>query len=239
MSEKLQKHRAAAKAAFPHTIPILFSFLLVGLGYGIFAKSQGLPSYYPTLMSILIFAGSMEFVTVNLLVSGFDPLGALLLSLTVNARYFFYGISMLEKYRDLGKKKAYMIYGMCDETFSINCTAEPPAGVDKGLFQLWVTLLNQIYWVIGATLGGVAGSILAFDTRGIEFILTALYVVIFLDQWRSTSEHVPALTGLLSSVACLVLFGADNFVIPALMLTLCVLLLCKPYLTRKKEDVKS
>lgn len=230
---------AAVRAAFPHTVPVLASFLMVGIAYGVFASSMGLPVWFPTLTTLVIFAGSMEFVTVNLLVGPFDPLGAFLMSLMVNARYFFYGISMLEKFRGLGKKKWYMAYAMCDETFSLNCTLEPPPGVPHGSFMLAITLLNQCYWVLGATLGSVAGSLLSFDSRGIDFILTALYVTMFLDQWLSTKEHIPALTGLFCSVGALIIMGADNFVLPAMLLILITLLLFKKRLQKPKEGAAS
>lgn len=230
MSEKLK----IAKAAFPHTIPIMTSFLLIGMAYGIFANGKGLAFWYPGLMSIAIFAGSMEFVAVNLLVGRFDPLGALLMALMVNARYFFYGISMLERYRGLGKKKLYMVYAMCDETFSLHCAVEPPAGMDKGKFMLAISILDQCYWVIGSFLGGIVGSLLSFDARGIDFILTALYIVIFLDQWLCTKSHTPAVTGLLASVTCLLIFGAENFVLPAMACILLVLLLAKQKLQKGK-----
>lgn len=222
------------RAAFPHTIPILTSFLLVGMAYGVFANSKGLPVWFPTLMSLVIFAGSMEFVTVSLLCGTFHPLSAFLMALMVNARYFFYGISMLEPFRNIGKKKYYMIYAMCDETFSLNLMVKPPEEMDKGRFMLAITILNQSYWVLGATLGSILGAVLPFDSRGIDFILTALYVTIFLDQWGSTKAHVPALTGLIASVGALIIFGSDTFVLIAMVLIVVVLLLGRKWL--QKED---
>ncbi|MDL2234719.1 AzlC family ABC transporter permease [Christensenellaceae bacterium OttesenSCG-928-L17] len=215
------------RAAFPHTIPILTSYLMVGMAYGIYAGSMGLPAWFPTIMSITIFGGSMEFVTVNLLTGPFDPLGAFFMAVMINARYFFYGISMLERFRGLGKRKLYMIYAQCDETFSINCSIDPPEGIARGDFMLAVTLLNQCYWVIGATLGGFVGAALSFDSRGIDFLLTALYITIFLEQWLNTKEHVPGITGLTVSVGMLIILGADHFVLPALIAILIVLLLLR------------
>ncbi|KAA4561170.1 branched-chain amino acid transporter AzlC, partial [Bacteroides ovatus] len=158
----------AFRAALPYTIPICIGFLFLGISYGFFMHSKGFSFLYPVLMSLFIFAGSMEFVTVNLLLTAFNPLSAFLLALMVNARHLFYGISMLDKYKNTGLKKPYLIYGMCDESFSINCTVTPPADVDKGWFMLFVTLLNQIYWVAGAALGSLLGSVISFDTTGIE-----------------------------------------------------------------------
>ncbi|CUH97237.1 Branched-chain amino acid transport protein AzlC [Propionispora sp. 2/2-37] len=206
----------AFRAAFPYTVPILAGFLFLGIAYGIFMNSLGFNAMYPILMSLLIFAGSMEFVAANLLLGAFDPLNALFLTLMVNARHLFYGISMLDKYKGTGKKKFYLIFGLCDESFSINCTANIPEGVDKGWFMFFVTLLNHCYWVLGATIGGVFGSLVQFNTEGLEFVMTALFVVIFIEQWMKEKEHYSALVGLGLSLACLVVFSGENFIIPAM-----------------------
>lgn len=219
----------AFKAALPCTIPICVGFLFLGMSYGFLMRSKGFSFVYPMLMSFFIFAGSMEFVTVNLLLSAFNPIYAFFLTLMVNARHLFYGISMLEKYKNVGWKKPYLIYGMCDESFTINCTVTPPLDVDKGWFMFFVTLLNQIYWVSGATLGALLGYVIHFDTTGIEFVMTALFVVMFINQWEETKNHRSALTGLGCSLLCLLLFGAGNFIIPAMVL----IILCFT-LTRKK-----
>lgn len=169
----------ALKAAFPHTIPIMTGFLFLGLTYGIYMNVSGFSFWYPMLMSMTIFAGSMEFVTVNLLLGAFHPLEALTMTLMINARHLFYGISMLDKYKGMGLKKLYLIFGMCDESFSVNYTADIREDVDKGWFMFWVTVLNQFYWVLGSTFGGIFGSFIRFNTEGLEFVMTALFVVIF------------------------------------------------------------
>ena len=208
----------AFKAALPYTIPICIGFLFLGMSYGFLMRSKGFSFIYPMFMSMFIFAGSMEFVTVELLLSAFHPLYAFFLTLMVNARHLFYGISMLEKYKNTGWKKIYLIYGMCDESFTVNCTVTPPADVDKGWFMFFVTLLNQIYWVSGATLGALLGYIIHFDTTGIEFVMTALFVVMFINQWEESKDHRPALTGLGCSLSCLLVFGSQNFILPAMAL---------------------
>lgn len=208
----------AFKAALPYTIPICIGFLFLGMSYGFLMRSKGFSFVYPMFMSMFIFAGSMEFVTVELLLSAFHPLHAFFLSLMVNARHLFYGISMLEKFKNTGWKKPYLIYGMCDESFTINCTVAPPPDVDKGWFMFFVTLLNQIYWVSGATLGALLGYIIHFDTTGIEFVMTALFVVMFINQWEESKDHRPALTGLGCSLSCLLVFGSQNFILPAMAL---------------------
>lgn len=224
--------RKAFKAAVPYTLPICVGFLFLGISYGFLMRSKGFSILYPMLMSLFIFAGSMEFVTVNLLLSAFNPLYAFALSLMVNARHLFYGISMLQKYRNTGLKKIYLIFGMCDESFTVNCTVSPP-NVDKGWFMFFVTLLNHFYWVAGATLGGLLGYVIHFDTTGIEFVMTALFVVMFINQWNETARHCSALTGLGCSLLCLLIFGSDRFIIPAMLL----IILCFICARRKKEAV--
>ena len=174
----------------------------------------------------------MEFVTVNLLLSAFNPLYAFLLTLMVNARHLFYGISMLGKYKNTGWKKPYLIYGMCDESFSINCTVNPPPDVDKGWFMLFVTLLNQMYWVFGATLGALLGYVIRFNTKGIEFVMTALFVVMFINQWDETKNHKPAITGVVCSLVCLAAFGSQNFILPAMAL----IILCFAWFGKKRNQ---
>ena len=207
----------ALRAAFPYTIPIFAGFWFLGLTYGIYMNVSGFSFLYPMFMSLTIFAGSVEFVTVNLLLGAFNPLQALFLTLMINARHLFYGLSMLDKYRGLGWKKAYLIFGMCDESFSINCTAPIPEGVDRGWFYFFVTLLNHFYWFSGSTLGGVFGGLIHFDTQGLDFVMTAMFVVIFLEQWLKDKSHVSALVGLGASAACLALFGPDDFIIPSML----------------------
>lgn len=223
--------RKAFQAALPHTIPIAVGFLFLGMSYGFLMRSKGFSVFYPMLMSFFIFAGSMEFVTVNLLLSAFQPVYAFFLALMVNARHLFYGISMLDKYKNVGWKKFYLIYGMCDESFTVNCSVEPPPDVDRGWFMFFVTLLNQAYLVSGATLGALLGYVIQFDAKGIEFVMTALFVVMFLNQWEEGKGRRSALTGLGCSFLCLLVFGSGRFILPAMAL----IILCFT-LRRKKED---
>lgn len=213
----------ALKAAFPYTIPIFAGFWFLGMAYGIYMNVSGFSFWYPLCMSLTIFGGSLEFVAVTMLLSPFAPVQTLVMALILQARHLFYGISMLEKYRGLGWKKFYLIFGLCDETFSINCTAEVPEGVDKGWFYFFVTLLNHLYWVSGSTIGGIAGSLLQFDTEGIGFVMTAMFTVIFLEHWLGEKHHDPALLGLGVSALCLALFGADSFLLPSMACLLALL----------------
>ena len=221
MQQKGMRLRAL-KAAFPRTVPIFAGFWFLGLAYGIFMNVSGFGFWYPLLMSLVIFGGSLEFVAVTMLLGAFAPLQTLAMALILQARHLFYGVAMLEKYRGLGWKKPYLIFGLCDETFSINCTAEIPEDVDRGWFYFFVTLLNHLYWVSGSTIGGLVGSLLTFDTEGIEFVMTAMFVVIFLEQWKKEKRHDSALLGLGASALCLLVFGADAFIIPSMA---CVLVL--------------
>lgn len=170
-----------------------------------------------------IFAGSMEFVTCDMLLGAFNPLQAFLMTLMINARHLFYGISMLEKYKGLGKKKAYLIFGLCDETFSVNCTANVPEGVDRGWFMFFVTLLDHIYWVGGACIGALLGNHIFFNTEGLDFVMTAMFVVIFIEQWKKDKSHICGAAGIIISVLCLCIFGAESFVIPSMLLILAFL----------------
>lgn len=218
------KIKTAFKAAFPYTLPIMAGFLFLGAAYGIYARTEGLAAAYPIVMAAVIYAGSLEFVAVDMLTGGvFDPLNAFVMTVMVNARHLFYGLSMLEKYRAVDKKRWYLIFGMCDESFSINCTTEPPEGVDRGWFYFFVTLLDQIYWVSGAALGSLAGSFIRFEIPGLDFVMTALMVVIFLDNWLREKQHYSSLIGLAISLICLLLFGGGNFIIPSMAIMLIVL----------------
>ena len=226
--------KKAFQAAFPYTIPIFAGFWFLALAYGIYMNANGFPFVYPMLMSLLIYGGSLEFVAVEMLLSSFAPMQVFIMALLIQARHIFYGISMLDRFKGMGWKKFYLIFGMCDETFSINCTVTPPEGVDRGWFMFFVTLLNQTYWVAGATLGALLGSVLHFDTTGIEFVMTALFTVMFVNQWEEAKDHRPALTGLGCAALCLAVFGSDGFMLPAMALIIvCFLVSSK---SQKKEE---
>lgn len=227
----------ALRAAFPYTIPIMTGFLFLGMSYGIYMHVSGFSFWYPMFMAMTIFAGSVEFVCVNFLLGAFDPLQALIVTLILNARHIFYGISMLERFKGTGWKKIYLIFGLCDETFSINYTADIPKDVDKGWFMFFVTLLNQIYWVAGATLGGLFGSLITFNTEGLDFVMTAMFVVIFMEQFLKDKDHLSAYIGLGVSLVALILFGADNFMIPAIAGILICLSAARKRIEKKEEKV--
>jgi len=227
----LKEKNTAFKAPFPHTIPVFTGFIFLGIAYGILMSSKGYGLGWTILMSTIVYAGSAQYVAITFLTTAFNPIYALLMTLMVNARHLFYGISMIDKYRDMGALKPYLIFGLCDETFSIVCSAEPPEGVDRKWFSFYITLLDHIYWVLGSAVGAVLGSMLSFNTRGLDFVLAALFVVIFLGQWKSQKDHKPAITGLVCSAACLIVFGQSSFIIPSMIAILAVLLI-----SRKKDS---
>lgn len=227
--------KAALKCAFPYTIPIFAGFWFLGLTYGIYMNTSGFSFWYPMLTSLTIFAGSIEFVTVNMIQGAFNPIQAFTMTLMINARHLFYGISMLDKFKGTGWKKFYLIFGMCDESFSINYTAEVPSDIEEGWFMFFVTLLNHLYWFTGATLGGIFGSLIHFNTDGLEFVMTAMFVVIFMEQWFKEKKHISALIGLGISLLCLVVFGSENFIIPSMLAMLGVLTLLKKPLEKGVE----
>ena len=214
----------ALRAAAPQTIPVLAGYFVLGMGYGIYVQSLGLPVWMPMLMGTVVYGGSLEFVLASLLLSVFSPLSAFLMALMIQARHLFYGLAMLERYKGYGLRSFYMIFAMSDETFSITCSAEPPEGVDRGWFMFFITLLDQCYWVFSAGLGAVVGSVLPFSTEGVDFVMTAMFTVIFLNQWEKDRQHYSALIGLAAPLACLVFFGSGSFLLPSMGCILILLL---------------
>jgi len=227
------KNIKALKAAFPHTLPILAGFLFLGISYGIIMNINGFSFLYPFFMAIVIFGGSLEFVAASMLLGKFAPLETLMITLMIQLRHIFYGVSMLEKYQGCGKFKPYLIYGMCDETFSINYTADIPEGVEKGRFMFFVTLLNQIYWVSGALIGGIAGSYISFNTKGLDFVMTAMFVVIFIEQWQKEDCKIPGIIGVAATAVCLIIFGSTSFMLPSLASILLLLTAFKKPIERR------
>ena len=214
----------AFRAAAPQTLPVFAGYLVLGLGYGIYVQSLGLPVWLPPLMGTVVYGGSLEFVLASLLLGSFAPVSAFLMALMIQARHLFYGLTMLQRYRGYGLRSAYMIFAMSDETFSITCSAEPPEGVDRGWFMFFITLLDQCYWVFSAGLGAVVGSVLPFSTEGVDFVMTAMFTVIFLNQWEKDRQHYSALIGLAAPLACLMVFGSGSFLLPSMGCILILLL---------------
>lgn len=216
--------KSALRAAFPVTIPVLTGFTCLGLAYGVLMETKGYGPLWATLMSAIAFGGSMQFVAITLLTTVFDPIQAFLLSIMVNARHIFYGLSFLDKYKGLGKIRAYLIYTLCDESFSLISTVEPPEHVEKKDFYFWISFLNYSYWVVATALGGLLGKFITFDTTGLDFALTALFVVLFMEQWKKKENRFAGVVGIACAAASLAIFGADRMVIAAMALILLVLL---------------
>ena len=215
---------AAVRAAFPATIPVMTGYLCLGMAYGVLMKTAGFGLGWAMLLSAVCYAGSMQFVTISLLTAVFDPVQALLMSLMVNARHSFYGLSILEKYRGTGWARPFLIFSLTDETFSLISTLEPPAHVRQGDFYFWISFLDYLYWQTGSAIGNLLGGVLPFDSTGMDFALTALFVVLFLEQWKKRENRAAGVIGLACTAVSLILFGADNLVIPAMGLILAVLL---------------
>ncbi|HIT33609.1 MAG TPA: AzlC family ABC transporter permease [Candidatus Faecousia intestinigallinarum] len=224
MGKKMRSWGSVFRRAFPATVPVLTGFSVLGLAYGILMSSKGYGPEWSLLFSATAFCGSMQFVAVTFLTGAFAPVPAFLLSLMVNARHLFYGLSMLDKYRGVGRRKGFLIFALCDETFAINSTALVPEDMAAGDFYLAVSLLDWLYWVAASFLGGVLGNFLAVNTKGLDFALTAMFVVLFLEQMKTRKNAFCGLTGILAAVLSLMVLGGDNMVIPAMALILAVLL---------------
>lgn len=226
----------ALKAAIPHTLPVFIGFMILGMAYGILMSSKGYGVGWSILMSIFVFAGSMQYVAITALTTVFNPINAFLLTLVVNARHIFYGISMLDRFQNAGKFKPYLIFGLCDETFSVLCSAEPPEGVDRNLFMFFVTVLDHSYWVAGTAIGGILGSMMSFNTKGLDFVLTALFVVIYIGQWKNGGNRKSALIGVGATAVCLILFGRDHFIIPSMIAIMILLAGLRNIIEKPREN---
>lgn len=221
------KAKNTVKKAFIATLPVMAGYTVLAIGFGILLDSKGYGVLWGLAMSIFIFAGSMQYLAVDLLSGGVSLITAAVTTLLVNARHLFYGISMIDKYKNSGRKKPYLIFALTDETYSINCSTETDDIENPSPYYFLVSLFNQCYWVIGTVIGSLLGKIIPFSTKGIDFALTALFITVLTEQWKSTKEHRPAIIGVLSAVICLIIFKADNFLIPAMILITLLLTLDK------------
>ena len=211
-------NKATIKYAFRTSLPVMAGYIVLGTGFGVLLSAKGYSFWWAILMSITIYAGSMQYVGVNLLSDGASVISVALMTLMVNARHLFYGVSMIESYRDMGWRKWYVIFGLTDETYSLVCSdSELPSGVDRKNYIFLLSLMNQCYWVFGGFIGGFLGNVISFNPSGIEFSMTALFVSIFVEQWEKTKQHVPAICGIAVSLVCLIIFGADRFLIPSMI----------------------
>ena len=222
------KNTSLIKKTFLDTLPVMTGYLVLGMGFGIVLKTEGYSVWWALAMSIFIYAGSMQYLTVSVLTSGASLIATAITTLMVNARHLFYGIFMIDKYKGAGAKKPYMIFALTDETYSLVCSRETVNPKEQHTYYFMVSLFNQIYWVTGSVIGSLLGSVIPFSVEGIDFALTALFITIFVEQWLSTGKHAPAVIGVVVSVACGLIFGADNFLIPSMcMITIAVTILKK------------
>ena len=213
--------------AFLKTVPVFAGYIVLGAGFGILMNNAGFGAVWTAAMSIFIYAGSMQYVGVGLLTGGAGIVTTAITTVMINARHLFYSISMIDRYKDAGRYKPYLIFALTDETYSLLCDGQTPAGKDPGLYRFLVSLFNQCYWVAGSVMGNLIGSVLPFSTAGIEFSMTALFAASFTEQWLTAKDHLPALTGVLCALACLILFGPENFLIPAMLAITLVLTLLR------------
>lgn len=216
-------YRIAFKKAFPYTIPVLTGYLFIGIAFGVMYAEKGYSAWWAVLMSLLVYAGSGQYLAVNFFVPGISFLQVIFMTLMVNIRHIFYGLSLLEKFHKMGKKRWYMIFGLTDETYSLLCTTKVPEDVEEDKFLFAVALLDQVYWLIGSAIGGILKSVLPFNAEGIEFAMTALFVVIFTEQWLNAKNRIPAVIGVISALLCLQVFGGGSFVFPTMILSVLML----------------
>ena len=209
-------NKSLFKRVFLDTVPVMTGYLFLGTGFGILLSEAGLGPGWALVMSLFIYAGACQYLLIGLLSSGASLLSIGISTLLLNARHLFYGISLVDTYKDAGKKKPYMIFALTDETYSLVTQAALPQGVDRGRYCFWVSLFDQAYWVLGSILGSFAGSVLPVDFTGVSFVLTALFVTMFMEQWLTHKDHGPALIGVIATVVCLLLFGSELFLIPSM-----------------------
>lgn len=220
-------NRTIIKQAFIKSLPVMAGYFVIGIGYGILLRSAGYGVIWAFATSLFIYAGSMQYVGVGLLAQGASVINAIIATLMVNARHLFYSISMIDKYKDTGKYKPYLIFGLTDETYSLLCDGKSPDEKERGLYFFLVSMFNQIYWVAGGVCGNLLGMVLPFSTKGIEFSMTALFIASFTEQWLTYNDHIPAVAGVVSSVLCLIVFGSEHFLIPTMLLITLVLTLLR------------
>lgn len=230
--------RSALKAAFPYTVPVLMGYLAIGLVFGWMLAAIGYGPIWAGAMSVTIYAGSGQYLGVTLLEEAAPLLQVAFLTFTINFRHLVYGLSMLEKFRGMGWRKIYMIFALTDETYALLAGVEPPEGVDGKKFYFWISLLDQAYWILGSLIGSVAGSLITINTEGIDFAMTALFIVIAVGQWQANKNHFPAFLGAIGTLVCLLIFGGENgrFLIPALVVLVGGLLLARSKLEAPQHE---
>lgn len=230
-------YKEAFKKAFPYTIPVLTGYLFIGIAFGVMYAEKGYSFLWAMLMSLLVYAGSGQYLAVNFFAPGVSFFQVIFMTLMVNVRHIFYGISLLEKFNSMGKKRWYMIFGLTDETYSLLCTTKVPEGVEEDKFLFAISLMDQSYWVLGSAIGALAGTLIPFNSEGIDFAMTALFVVIFVEQWMDRKNRIPEAIGVAAAFICLQIFGADSFVLPTMLFIIMILLVARTRLERKGDAI--
>ena len=221
------------RQAFRKTLPVLAGYIVLGIGFGILLRKAGYGMLWALAMSITVYAGSMQYVGVSLLAGGAGVLTTLLTTFMVNARHLFYSISMIERYKGAGRYKPYLIFALTDETYALLCDGHAPSVETAHFYRFWVSMFNHSYWILGSLLGSLLGTVIPFSTAGIEFSMTALFLASFTEQWIQEKNHLPAVIGVTATLASLLLFGSEHFLIPAMLAITFVL-----SLTRNNPDKK-
>lgn len=237
--ERRSSYGKAIKAAFPYTVPVLVGYLFIGIAFGVMFQEKGYNFLWAALMSLLVYAGSGQYLAVNFFAPGVSLFQVVFLELMVNIRQIFYGLSLLERFNDMGKKKLYMIFSLTDETYSLFFATKVPKDVDEKKFLFSIAVLDQCYWVIGSIIGAVAGNFLPFSSEGIDFAMTALFIVMLTEQWMDAKNRFPAVTGIVCSIICLLIFGTSNFILPTMICIIVLLLSSKKYTDKKDRDTNA
>lgn len=233
----MKQYKQAFKRAFPYTIPVLTGYLFIGTAFGVMYAEKGYSFLWAILMSLLVYAGSGQYLAVNFFVPGISFLQVIFLTFMVNVRHVFYGISLVERFNRFGKSRWYMIFGLTDETYSLLCTTKVPKDVDEEKFLLAITILDHSYWTLGSAIGAIAGTVLPISSEGIDFAMTALFVVVFIEQWMEKKNHIPEIIGVAVAFISLQIFGADGFVLPAMLCIMLVLFAGRKRLGQREDEV--
>ena len=231
----MSEYKEALKKAFPYTIPVLTGYLFIGIAFGVMYAEKGYSFLWAILMSVMVYAGSGQYLAVNFFVPGVSFLNVIFLTFMVNVRHIFYGVSLLEKFNKVGKKRWYMIFALTDETYSLLCTTKIPKGVDESKFLFSISLLDHAYWVLGSAIGAIAGTLLPISSEGIDFAMTALFIVIFIEQWMEKKNRIPEIIGVVVAIISLLIFGADKFVLPAMLAIVALLFAGRKQLDKEGE----
>lgn len=215
------------KTAFKYSVPVMMAYLFLGTAFGLTLSQAGFSWLWALFMSFFVYAGSMQFVLVPMMVEGISLPAAALMTVAVNIRHLFYGISFIEDFNAMGWRKPYVIHALTDETYSLLTGLKAEEGVDRHHVMFLISLMDQLYWIVGSVAGTLLGRAIPWDLTGIDFSMTALFTVVFTEQWLKAKNHWPAVIGVVSSIFYLMVLGPDSFMLPSLLTTVGLLLLAR------------